>query len=159
MRRMLMVLAAVLFCAATAGAQNKVGGTVLCGKPDPQHTIQAGDVPDHALGVEQAKCSWPKPSEMAGDKSKESLLTTTTDLTGDTLRVRDVFVNTMESGDKVFGWYQGTATLKEGKVVEGLKGTWGYTGGSGKFKGLKGKGTYSCADEGCALDGEYQLAK
>jgi len=43
------------------------------------------------------------------------------------------------------------------------KGTWGFTGGSGKLKGIKGKGPYTCAPSGdgssCNVEGEYQLAK
>jgi len=43
------------------------------------------------------------------------------------------------------------------------RGTWGFTGGSGKLKGIKGKGTYTCAPSGdgssCNVEGEYQLAK
>jgi hypothetical protein len=33
------------------------------------------------------------------------------------------------------------------------------SGGTGKLKGLKGKGTYSCSSSGCDIAGEYQLAK
>jgi len=43
------------------------------------------------------------------------------------------------------------------------KGTWGFTGGSGKLKGIKGKGTFTCSPSGdgvaCEVEGEYQLAK
>jgi hypothetical protein len=43
------------------------------------------------------------------------------------------------------------------------KGTWSYTGGAGKLKGITGKGTYTCKSQGervsCDIDGEYQLAK
>jgi len=52
--------------------------------------------------------------------------------------------------------------MKDGNLESG-KGTWGFTGGSGKLKGIKGKGTYTCAPSGdgssCNVEGEYQLAK
>ena len=68
----------------------------------------------------------------------------------------------VESGDKVFVSYQGTGTTKDGKPVE-AKGTWTLTGGTGKLKGVTGKGTYSCAPSadafGCSGEGEYQLPK
>jgi hypothetical protein len=47
--------------------------------------------------------------------------------------------------------------------LQSEKGTWGFTGGSGKLKGIKGKGTFTCAPSGdgvaCEVEGEYQLAK
>jgi hypothetical protein len=157
MRRFFMVAAAVLFCAATASSQTKVSGTDQCGKPDPHQMIPVGDRPDHSLGVAQTKCTWTKPLEIGGDKSKEGVSTGTLEVTGDSDRTRGFHVSTMESGDKFFVWYQGSGTGKEGK------GTWGFTGGSGKLKGIKGKGTYTCTVSGdgsvCEIEGEYELAK
>ena len=78
------------------------------------------------------------------------------------MRTRDFDVDTLDSGDKSFISYQGTATVKDGTLESG-KGTWGFTGGRGKLKGIKGKGTYTCAPSGdgssCNVEGEYQLAK
>ena len=160
MRRFLLAVAVVFFCAAVASAQTKVSGTAQCpGTPDVQHTIPAGDFPEHTLGVEQSKCTWSKPQEIGADKSKDARVTQTTEVTESLLRVHGVIVVTMESGDKIFGWYQGTAPAKDAQVTEGLKGSWEYTGGSGKFKGIKGKGTFTCGDDGCVVEGEYQLVK
>jgi hypothetical protein len=43
------------------------------------------------------------------------------------------------------------------------KGTWSFTGGTGKLKGIKGKGTYTCTPSGdgvsCEIEGDYQLGK
>jgi hypothetical protein len=60
----------------------------------------------------------------------------------------------MDSGDKVFACHQG-----EGTYAYGNEGTWSFTGGSGKLKGIKGKGTYTCSPSGWDIEGEYQLAK
>jgi hypothetical protein len=60
---------------------------------------------------------------------------------------------TMDSGDKLFVCHEGTGT------PDGQDGTWSFTGGTGKLKGIKGKGTYICSSSGCDLAGEYQLAK
>lgn len=162
MRRFFLIAAVVLFCAATAGAQTKVSGTAQCAKPDPAHVIPVGDVPDHSLAVEQSKCTYTKPMEIGGDKSKEGVSTATSDVSGNMSKTRGFHVATMESGDKAFFWYQGTATSKDGAPVES-KGNWGLTGGSGKLKGIKGKGTYNCTPSGdglsCDVEGEYQLAK
>lgn len=45
-----------------------------------------------------------------------------------------------------------------------LKGNWSISGGSGKKKGIKGKGTFTCTPSGddnlsCDVEGEYRLAK
>ena len=162
MHRILTVLAVVSFAAATAAAQTKVSGTVQCGKPDPRQIIPVGDRPDHSLGVEQLKCTWTKPMEIEGAKSTEGVATATNDFSGNTFRNRGFHVVTMDSGDKYFVWYLGTGELKDGALLS-EKGTWGFTGGSGKLKGIKGKGTFTCAPSGdsiaCEVEGEYQLAK
>jgi hypothetical protein len=162
MRRFFMLAAAVWFCAATVSAQTKVSGTAQCGKPDPQHVIPVGDRPDHMLGVAQIKCTYTKPMEIGGDKSKDGLSTETSDINGNASRARGVHVATMESGDKFFVWYQAAATSKEGTVTD-LKGNWAFNGGTGKLRGIKGKGTFTCAPSGdglsCDVEGEYQLAK
>ena len=162
MRRFFTVSAAVLFCAAAANAQTKVTGTAQCAKPDPQQVLPVGDRPDHMVGIAQIKCTYTKPMEIGGDKSKDGVSTETSDISGNTSRPRGFHVMTMESGDKVFFWYQGTATAKDGALVE-LKGNWGMNGGSGKMKGIKGKGTVTCTPSGdgltCAVEGEYQLVK
>jgi hypothetical protein len=119
--------------------------------------IPVGDRPDHRLGVAQAKCTWTKPLEIGGDKSKESVSTATLDVSGDSDDTRGIDVTTMESGDKFFVWFQSSGPGKQGK------GTWGFTGGTGKLKGIKGKGTYTCTASGdrsvCEIEGEYELAK
>ena len=87
MHRMFIAIALMCFAAATAAAQTKVSGTAQCAKPDPQHVIPVGDLPDHSLGVEQAKCTYTKPMEIEGAKSKDGVSTATNDISGDTLRV------------------------------------------------------------------------
>ena len=162
MNRFFTTAVLVCFAAVAASGQTKISGTAQCGKSDPQHLVPVGDRPDHSLGVEQTKCTWTKPMEIEGAKSKDGVSTETTDISGDTIRAHGFHVSTMDSGDKFFVWYQGTATTKDGALVS-QKGTWGFTGGSGKLKGIKGKGTYTCAPSGdgssCEVEGDYQLGK
>ncbi len=159
---LVLVAGAACLWSASAVAQTKTAGSNVCSKPDPSHVLPAGDRPDHTLGVEQMKCTWPKPFEIGTDKAKESVATETVEVAGNKMRTHGMHVVTMESGDKVFVSYQGTGTTKDGKPVE-AKGTWTLTGGTGKLKGVKGKGTYSCAPSGdafgCSGEGEYQLPK
>ena len=48
-------------------------------------------------------------------------------------------------------------TLKDG-VETAEKGTWSFTGGTGKLKGITGKGTYNCTPSGdgvsCDIEGQ-----
>lgn len=68
----------------------------------------------------------------------------------------------MQSADKVFVAYQGTTTTKDGAPLN-ARGSWAYTGGTGKLNGLKGKGTYTCSPWArglsCEIVGDYELAK
>lgn len=66
---------------------------------------------------------------------------------GNTSHPRGFHVVTIESGDKVFFTYQGTATSKDNALMD-LKGNWSISGGSGKKKGIKGKGTFTCTPSG-----------
>jgi hypothetical protein len=157
MHRIFIAITAVCFAAAAAAAQTKVSGTFQCGKPDPQLVIPVGDLPGHSLGVDQSKCTWTKPMEIEGAKSNDAVDTATTDITGDSVRFRGFHVATMDSGDKFFAWYLGAGTSKDGALQS--KGTWGFAGGSGKLKGIKGKGSFTCSASGCDVEGEYQLAK
>ncbi len=162
MRRWIVMCAMVCFAATTASAQTKATGTAQFGKADPQQMIPVGDRPDHSLGIAQLKCTWTKPQEIGGDKTKDGVSTETRDISGNNIRSRGMHVTTMESGEKYFVSYQGTGTSKDG-ALQSAKGTWMYTGGTGKLKGIKGKGTYICAASGegvsCDVEGDYQLAK
>lgn len=161
---LLVVAGVACLWSAGAGAQTSFATTVVCGddKSDVNHELPAGDRPDHKFGVQQFKCGYTKPMDIGGDKSKEGLVTGTFEDTGSKSHFRGMYVVTMESGDKIFAPYQGTATLKEGKSVES-HGTFSYSGGTGKMKGIKGKGTFKCAPAGekwgCDSEGEYQLPK
>lgn len=59
--------------------------------------------------------------------------------------------------------FQGANTVKNG-AIQSSQGTWSFTGGTGKLKGIKGKGTYKgtgTADGGVTyeVEGEYELPK
>jgi hypothetical protein len=162
MRRALLLAALVCFVAGTAAAQTKASGTLTYGKPEQEQMIPTGVGEGHAIGVSQRKGTWSKPLDIGGDKSKEGMSTESIDVSGSHARSHGVHVTTMESGDKLFVAFQGSDVLKDNALVSG-KGTWSYTGGTGKLKGITGKGTYTCKTQGesvsCDVEGEYQLAK
>jgi hypothetical protein len=67
----------------------------------------------------------------------------------------------MENGDKSYARYQGTGVVSKEGTFTG-EGTWSFTGGTGKLKGLKGKGTYKTSGPSdgpleSQLEGEYSL--
>jgi hypothetical protein len=162
MHRTILMCAFVCLAVAAASAQTKVSGTCQFGKPDPMQVIPIGDRPNHSFGVDQLKCTWTKPHEIEGSKTKDGVSTETLEISGSNVRTRGTHVTTMDNGDKYFVSYQGNGTSKDG-TYQSAKGTWNFTGGTGKLKGIKGKGTYSCAASGenvnCDIEGEYQIAK
>ena len=161
-KRALVFLAAVALAAAL-GAQTKTSGTIECSKADPAHMIEVGDKPNHSMGVSKSTCTWSKPMEIAGAKTKDGFSVASDDTTGSKSSSHGIHVSTMDSGDKMYVRFQGTGTLKDG-AMQADSGTWSYTGGTGKLKGIKGKGTYKgkgTAGGGMTYDvaGDYTLPK
>jgi hypothetical protein len=158
-----MLVLSFLFtaCAGVALAQTKISGVGTCGKADAQHVIEAGDRAGHVLVAMQVSCTWTTAMEMAGLKSKTYTIAATSDSAGGTSQSRGYVVTTMDNGDKAYIRFQGTGTSKEGGAHTG-EGTWSYTGGTGKLKGLKGKGTYKSSGASAdatedQVEGEYTL--
>jgi len=154
----------VVFALATlAGAQTKISGTFQCSKPDQQHALEVGDRPNHSFMISQTKCTWTKSLEIGGVQSKEDVYAGFSEVSGNRARTQYYGVVTMTNGDKCYVRPQGSATLKEG-VIESAEGRWSFVGGTGKLKGLKGKGTYKGkgAPDGtmtAEVEGEYELPK
>ena len=139
-KTVLAILVIVLLSAA-ASAQTKTSGTIDC-KGDPQpKTVEVGDMAGHMMGVGKATCTWTKPMEIAGAKTKEGYSVSFDDMNGAKYTGHGTHVSTMDSGDKIYVRFEGSGTLKDGKLVTD-GGTWSYTGGTGKLKGIKGKGTH-----------------
>ena len=146
-------------CAGLAAAQTKISGTGKCEKPEAQHAVEVGDKPGHMVILIKQSCAWTAPIEMEGVKAKSYVGVMTSDASGGKSQDRGYVVVTMENGDKAFvRIVSGTSMLdKDGNPVSG-EGTWAYTGGTGKFKGLKGKGTYKANGAEDMIEGEYTLA-
>jgi hypothetical protein len=164
MRLTTFLLSLFVFALATlASAQTKISGTLQCGKPDQQHAIEVGDRPNHSFAISQTKCTWTKPLEIAGIQTKEDVYTGFNEVSGNRARGQLYGVVTMTNGDKYYVRGQGSTTMKDG-VPESAEGTWSFVSGTGKLKGLKGKGTYKgkYAPDGTATyeaEGEYELPK
>jgi hypothetical protein len=111
----------------------------------------------------QNKCTWSKPLEMEGIQTKDDIGTGTSDARATSSHDQGYDVSTMSNGDKLFVRNSGMSKMK-GEMLESMEGKWSFTGGTGKFKGLKGGGTFkgSGKSDGTVtidVDGEYTLPK
>jgi hypothetical protein len=148
--------------AGSALAQTQVSGTLKCGdKAGTEYTVEVGDHPGHVLRLSKSPCTWTAPLEIAGLKSTAYSGAAAAEIDGPKAQARGYAVITMDNGDKAYAHYQDTGTVTEGGKTITFEGTWSFTGGSGKLKGLKGKGTYKGSfTDGAATDqieGEYTL--
>lgn len=147
-------IALLIVSGFTASAQTKQSGTGKCGKPEKMEAVEVGDRTGHALAVMKNSCTWTAPLEMAGLKSKSYTAAISSERNGEKSQDRGYVVVVMENGDKAFVRVTGTGTSPKDGSTTGM-GTWSYTGGTGKLKGLTGKGTYT--SKGNAEGGEDQV--
>jgi hypothetical protein len=163
MRSGLIVLAAAASLASGTALAEKFTGTCDCAKSDPQHMLPAGDRADHNFGVESSKCTWTKPVDFGGDKTKDGVATHVVEANGSKIHFHGVHEVTMQSGDKLALPYEGRGTTKNNNETQS-KGTFSFGEATGKLKGIKGKGTFSCKSApndavSCDVEGEYELGK
>ena len=130
------VLVAVSLSAATM-----TSGTATCTMdPAAPAPVALTDMPNHAFAVGKAHCTWTGFS-VAGQAYKDGVSTSLNEISGDTSSATGYHVATTTTGDSATAKFQGSGKLKDGKNVSD-GGTWTFTSGTGKLKGIKGKGTY-----------------
>jgi len=157
--RSLFLLAGMLVVGRLS-AETTTSGVSTC-KPEPATPVALTDKPNHFFAIGRAQCGWTG-FEVAGQPSKSGVSTDLEEITGDSVvSVRGYFVSTMLGGDTTTVRYQGSSKVKDGKFVSG-EGTWTYTSGTGKLKGIKGKGKYKGTPNADGtvsykVDGEYRL--
>jgi len=155
------LLFAIALAASLAAAQTKVSGTAQCpATPSDSHSIDVGDHPGHTYSIAKGGCTWTKPLEIEGLKITGDSAAEFMETDGSKVRGHSSRVDTMDNGDKCYIRTQGTNAMKNQKLESG-EGTWSFAGGTGKLKGIKGKGTYKCSPDGdnvdCDIEGEYTL--
>ena len=158
-----MAFAGLALLAAGAGAQTKILGTIQCAKPDQQTAIPVNDNPGHAFVVVKVKCTWTKPIELAGVQAKTGEDTVSSEADGTKSRDSGYDVTTMANSDQFTVRFSGTSVTDKNGMVQSQLGTWSFVRGSGKLKGITGKGTFNgkgAADGTVTTDvaGEYQIA-
>jgi len=144
--------------AAPAGM--KLTATMSCPKTDPTATAEVGDAPGHAILLFKVKCTY-ETGDIGGAKMQTEDDTFTTDMSGSMGRDSGYGVVTLASSDKAIVRFSGTTTFKNNMATAG-QGTWSFTSGTGKAKGLKGKGTYkgTFKPDGSVtwqIDGDYTI--
>ena len=157
----LLVFGCALATAATAAAQTKFVGKCSQGKPDPNHVIKVDDRANHALMLGQATCTWSS-GEIAGVALKSEVDTVISDAAGTKSHDIGYGVGTAATGDKYYVRCDGTTNLKGETPTSGTC-TFTFTGGTGKLRGLTGKGTCTGtfdATGAAVFDvvGEYSIA-
>ncbi len=159
--RIVSRMAVALLFASALAAQTKVAGKQQCPKPEVVGTELAGDQAGHRLTLEKNTCTWSTPMEIVGEKSKDGTYVAFSENSSTRASTAGTYVGNMANGDKFylsFRW----AVVKDGKPkssIERVKGTWAFTGGTGKLEGIEGKGTYTATEDenGGVVDmeGEY----
>jgi hypothetical protein len=145
--------------AASAAAQTKTSGTAQC-KPDAPAPVEVGDMAGHAFNIGKAQCTWTG-FEIGGVAYKDGVSVSTDEIRGNKSSFSGYHTATLANGDKTTAHFHGTATMKDGKFVKG-GGSWTFSSGTGKCKGIKGGGTFKGtpnADGTVAyqVEGEYSL--
>jgi hypothetical protein len=158
--KILCGFAVFVFAVAMTPAQTKLTSSGKCGKPAEQHDMAAGDQIGHVFTLAAGKCV--TKGEVGGAASKEGVFSEHGEVSGDHSKASGVYVETFDSGDKIFYTYQAAGTMKDNAFQAG-ENKYQITGGTGKMKDIKGSGTcktIGTADGGLeyTCTGEYTLA-
>ncbi len=160
--RTAVVSLAALTLAPLAQAQTKISGTVQCAKPDKEFSIPVEGQTGHAYAISHGTCTWTKPMEIAGSKTKQDVFTNYDEVKGNTAHGHGDGVGTLESGDQFRVRLEGKTLLKDAAPLSS-EGKLTFMGGTGTLKTVKGGGTYTCkgGPEGmtCEVSGDYSVAK
>ena len=151
---------AVLLAPSITEAQTKFSGKQQCAKPNPEYSVPVTDQANHVMMLAGQKCTWTQ-GEIGGDKFKDEDDVIAMDVVGNQSRDRGYGAGTMASGDKYNIRFDGTTTLKD-KAPVAAQCTWAFTGGTGKLKGITGKGTCkgTFKPDGTAMfdiEGDYKI--
>jgi hypothetical protein len=161
MKRQLLFIVCALALASSAVAQTKFSGSLDCDKADPRYGIPIPDRPDFAyLVMDQTKCTT-KGSSVEGLQPKGFVNVRFIEVTGASSHTTAAGVTRYDNGDKLYTRSRGPTDRKALTV----SGKWTFTEGTGKLRGIKGGGTYTCklksAESGagftCDVKGEYTV--
>lgn len=141
MRRLVTLLLFAFVSVLPAAAQSKITGQISCAKPQINYSADVGDQSGHALLLQKASCEWSKPVTIAGVRAGSSTDISTIDAMGTSMQQRGYNVSTMSNGDKYTVRYQGVTRANQDGTAT-FSGTWTFSSGTGKLRGIRGSGTY-----------------
>jgi hypothetical protein len=127
---------------SSAAMSGRVSGTLTCTKPDPMHRVDSTDWPGHFVTASRTPCTWTKPAEIAGDATKDGYSVGVSEVENTVATERGSHVTTMANGDRVYVLFRGKGMTNAAGAPQNSDGNWNFKGGSGKFAGLEGMGTY-----------------
>jgi hypothetical protein len=135
-----------------------VEGKVRCDKPDPAYSIEVPDRPGHALMIARRKCTWTEPMLILGAKTKNGVAVDFAEKSEGMLHINGFETDTLDNGEKLTWKIMSQVLAEKGPAT--ATGRWSLMRGTGKFKGIKGGGTYEeklDADDGLVfeLEGIY----
>ena len=139
----LLALLPVLVATQAHGQPVKVKGGGKVGTILGETRFVAQDNPQHVITL--ARRSEPNHGSSPDCATMQVDVIAYSDTIAGTGMNRGHRTSTCPNGDKQFATYQGTTTAvpKQGGPPEvTLEGTWQYTGGTGKYAGIRGNGTY-----------------
>jgi hypothetical protein len=141
-----------------ASLQGNISGSVACGRPEIEERMIVEDRTGHYMALTKRHCAWPM--TVQGVAIRDGILSLLTDTRAD--RITDSGYNTlmMDGGDRIFMRFSGLSQGVEG-VTRG-DGTLVLSGGTGKFAGVIGRGTFKAQSNSdrtltIQVHGEYTL--
>jgi hypothetical protein len=118
----------------------KVEGALHCQRAAPAHSIEVPDRPGHALMISKRQCTWTKPLVIAGAKTQTGVAVDFAEKMEGRLHVHGFETDSLDDGEELTMKTMGQVIGEKGPADD--KGRWSLMKGTGKFKGIRGGGTY-----------------
>ena len=115
-----------------------ISGTFV-GRIEPQGAVEVGDREDHQLSLAQVR--GPQRSPDPNWDNATITYSAVLDVVEGNGMQRGYFVNVHADGGRDWGTFEGAITTVGNELH--CKGTWAFTGGSGRYQGIGGKGSFS----------------
>ena len=134
MRIRLFAAVCLLLAGSFAIAQDKIETKWNCAKPSEMHSLDVGDVPDHAYVVAQGTCTAVSGGSL-GEKTGSYTEFQEVRKTGFTNH--GYFTTKTDSGETLHYTYAGSGPMD---IKKPASNKWTIKGATGKHKGIKGAG-------------------
>lgn len=117
-----------------------IKGTLRCDKPSPAYSIDVPDRAGHSVMLEKRSCNWTEPLVILGTKTKDGVWVSFMERMEGRLHPHSFETDTLEGGEKITMQTTGQVAADKGPTT--AKGRFNFMRGTGRFKGIKGGGTY-----------------